>query len=124
MFRLKQGVAILIARFTMVLQADGTTWSLFDTEDLRGKLPNTTAGGGAGGGGVTTLLGLADTPVSYVGFKGRALTVAEGETAMEFATIKTGTLASPPTGLFVNEIWHDSTDSSNHPIVRIAKVTT
>ena len=79
-----QGTGFLIARFTLVLEADGTTWSLFDTEDLRGKIPNTTAGGGAGGTGVTTWTGLSDTPVSYVGEFGNSPKVNSAETALEF----------------------------------------
>lgn len=78
-----QGVGFLIARFTMVLEANGTTWSLFDTEDLRGKVPNTTAGGGGGGGG-TTFAGLSDTPSSYSNFVGKSPVVNEAETGLEF----------------------------------------
>lgn len=58
-----KGVGFLIARFTYVLNSG--SWSLYDTEDLRGKQPNNTAGGGAGGTGVTTYLGLTDTPSTY-----------------------------------------------------------
>jgi hypothetical protein len=119
-----QGVGFLIARFTFVLEADGITWSLFDTEDLRGFIPNTTAGGGGGGSGVTTFNGLTDTPSTYTGFKGSPARVNEAETALEFITRKSGTLASPPPGLFIGEEWEDTTDSSNHPIIRIAKVAT
>jgi hypothetical protein len=79
-----QGSSFLIARFTLVLQADGTTWSIFDTEDLRGKIPNTTAGGGAGGGGVTTYLGLSDTPSSYTNESGKSPIVNNAETGFEF----------------------------------------
>jgi hypothetical protein len=43
-----QGVGFLIARFTYKLEANGTDWTLYATEDLRGRLPNTTAGGGGG----------------------------------------------------------------------------
>lgn len=119
-----QGVGFLIARFTLVLQADGTTWSLFDTEDLRGRVPNSTAGGGGGGTGVTTILGLTDTPSTFTGFKGSPLLVNEAETGMEFVALKTGTLASPPSGLFSGESWEDTGDSTDHPIVRISKVAT
>jgi len=79
-----QGCGFLIARFTYVLEAGGTTWTLYDTEDLRGKSPNTTAGGGAGGTGVTTFLGLTDTPSSYAGEAGKIPNIASGETALEF----------------------------------------
>ncbi len=60
-----KGVGFLIARFTFEVTAGGV-WSLYDTEDLRGSIPNTTAGGGAGGTGVTTFLGLTDTPSAHL----------------------------------------------------------
>lgn len=77
-------VGFLIARFTFVLQADGITWSLYETEDLRGKIPNTTAGGGAGGAsGVISYLGLIDTKSSYAGDAGKFPKVSAGETSLE-----------------------------------------
>jgi hypothetical protein len=78
-----QGVGFLIARFTYT-QTGGGVWSLYDTEDLRGKIPNTTAGGGAGGTGVTTYLGLSDTPSAYTGASHNLVRVNSGETALEF----------------------------------------
>jgi hypothetical protein len=77
-----QGVGFLIARFTFV--NNGGVWSLYDTEDLRGRIPNTTAGGGGGGAGVTSFLGLTDTPSAYTSQAGRVPTVNSGETALEF----------------------------------------
>jgi len=77
-----QGVGFLIARFTFTYKND--VWVLYNTEDLRGKLPNTSAGGGAGGTGVTTFLALTDTPASYIGEALRILQVNAGETALEF----------------------------------------
>jgi hypothetical protein len=60
-----KSVGFLVARATYVIS--GGVWTLVETEDLRGKVPNTTAGGGAGGGqGATTYLGLTDTPSSFV----------------------------------------------------------
>ena len=118
-----QGVGFLIARFTVVLEADGTTWSLYDTEDLRGKIPNTTAGGGAGGTGVTTLTGLSDYPAAHVA-QGIPR-INSGGTGQDFATLlKSGTLASPPTGMYIGEIWQDTTSSATHPELRISTVTT
>ena len=123
-----QGTAFLIARFTVVLQADGTTWSLFDTEDLRGKIPNTTAGGGAGGTGVTILTALTDYPAAHVACQIPRVNVAA--TGQDFTSapaltgMKSGTLASPPTGMQLDELWEDTTASANHPEIRIAKVTT
>jgi hypothetical protein len=37
---------------------------------------------------------------------------------------KSGTLASPPSGLAIGERWADTTDSATHPIIRISTVTT
>lgn len=79
-----QGVGFLIARFTLVLQASGNDWSLYDYQDLRGKTPNTTAGGGGGGTGVTSFLQLSDTPAAYTGEGGKVAAVNVGETALEF----------------------------------------
>jgi hypothetical protein len=78
------GVGFLIARFTYTLDAGGTTWVLYDTEDLRGKVPNVTAGGGAGGVGVIDFTGLLDTPNAYTDQARRILQVNDGETAVEF----------------------------------------
>ena len=85
-----KGKAFLIARYTYI--NNGGTITLHDTEDLRGKIPNVTAGGGGGGSGVTTFLGLTDTPSAYTG---QALSLAQvnaGETALEFVTSITATL--------------------------------
>ncbi len=123
-----KGTGFLIARFTLILEADGTTWSLHDTEDLRGKIPNTTAGGGAGGTGVTTLNGLSDYPAAHVA--GQIPRVNAAGTGQDFTSpgglsgLKTGTLASPPANLLIDELWEDTTDSSDHPTIRQAKVTT
>lgn len=38
--------------------------------------------------------------------------------------LKSGTLIAPPPGLSVNEVWEDTTDSANQPILRISKITT
>lgn len=80
-----EGVGFLISRFTFTYKNDD--WVLFDTEDLRGKTPNTTAGGGAGGAGVTEFLTLTDTPSSYTGQGGQVASVGVGETALEFRTL-------------------------------------
>lgn len=52
------GKGFLIARFTFILQSNGTDWELYDTEDLRGRTPNT-SGGGAGTPGIGAALQLA-----------------------------------------------------------------
>lgn len=77
-----QGVGFLIARFTLTFKND--EWVLFDTEDLRGFIPNVSAGGGVGGVGVTEWTGLTDTPSSYIGQAFKKPRVNAGETAIEF----------------------------------------
>lgn len=78
-----QGVGFLIARFVFQLQPGGTSWTLYATEDLRGKIPNVTAGGGGGGGGgATTWLALTDTPSAFVA--SRMVQANSGATALEF----------------------------------------
>lgn len=80
------GTGFLIARFTLYLSAaGGGTWTLNDTQDLRGSVPNNTAGGGgAGGGGVTSFTGLTDTPSSYLGQALKRIRVNSAESALEF----------------------------------------
>lgn len=76
------GVGFLIARFTYTYK--NNVWSLEDTEDLRGRYPNTSAGGGSGGIGVTTFLSLTDTESSYLGNAGQYPKINVGETGLEF----------------------------------------
>ena len=81
------GVGFLIARFTV--KKDGATWTYNSGTgytDLRGFLPNTTAGVGIGASGVTDFLGLDDTPSSYVGQALKIPQVNAGETALEFVS--------------------------------------
>lgn len=83
-----RGTGFLIARFTFVNQSG--TWSLYDTDDLRGKFANTSAGGSVGGGGgsgVTTLLALTDTPSTYASNSLKMARVNNGETALEFVEL-------------------------------------
>jgi hypothetical protein len=82
-----KGKGFLIARFTYTLATNGLDWVLYDTEDLRGKIPNSTAGGGGGGAGVTDFTALLDTPSSYVGQALKHVTVNAGETALEFTDV-------------------------------------
>jgi hypothetical protein len=83
-----QGTGFLIGRYTLNYSpASGGTWSFnLDPgyQDLRGFIPNATAGSGAGSSGITTFLGLADTPVSYAGNAGRMASVNSGESALNF----------------------------------------
>jgi hypothetical protein len=80
-----RGVGFLIARFTFV--NSGGTWSLYETQDLRGFLPNTTAGAGAGSSGITTFLGLTDTPSSFLGQASNIARINAAENALEFTSI-------------------------------------
>lgn len=78
-----EGVGFLISRLTFTYKNDD--WVLFDTTDLRGTTPNTTAGGGIGGAGVTEFTTLTDTPNSYIGEGLKMVRVGGGETALEFS---------------------------------------
>lgn len=81
-----QGVGFLIARFIFQLDPTGNTWTLYSTEDLRGKVPNTAAGGGGGGGGgADTFLELTDTPSAYAGAPTYVVQVNAAATALEFS---------------------------------------
>lgn len=86
------GVGFLIARFTLQHSvAAGGTWTLTDTEDLRGLTPSTSAGGGTSGSGATTFLALTDTPLSYSGQANKVLAVNSAENAVELITLGAGT---------------------------------
>ena len=82
-------VGFLIARFTFQLESNGTDWTLYDTQDLRGFQPSNAAGGSSGGGGVSEFTALTDTPSSYIDQAGKVPTVNDGETALEFITLST-----------------------------------
>jgi len=89
-----RGTGFLIARFTFKI--NNTVWTLEDTEDLRGKSPNTSAGGISGGGSlITSFLGLLDTPTSFAGQGGTTVKVNSTEDALEFV---------PFTGLTIDDI--------------------
>jgi hypothetical protein len=105
-----QGTGFLIARFTFVLDAAGTAWTLHDTEDLRGKVPNTTAGGGAGGTGVTTWTGLTDTPSAFVG-EGIPR-VNAGGTALDFTTLLKSGATQVAAGAAAGEFWRTSSHAT------------
>lgn len=81
-----KGVGFLIARFTIKRVGDNFTYNDgVGYQDLRGFIPNSTAGSGAGSSGITTLLGLTDIDeATYTGFANQVLQVNAGETAMEF----------------------------------------
>jgi hypothetical protein len=86
-----KGVGFLIGRYTM--RKSGTTFTynpLVGYQDLRGFIPNSTAGSGAGSSGITTFTGLTDTPSTYVGQAGKVATVNSGETALEFTDTASG----------------------------------
>ncbi len=111
-----QGIGFLIARATFSLSAaGGGSWTLENLEDLRGKVPNSTAGGGSGGGsGVTTFLALTDVPSSYAGEAGKLAVINAGETALEFGTtITNGFIVDGSTDEVQTIIQAHSTQTSN-----------
>lgn len=83
-----KGKGFLIARFTFVLASNGLDWTLYNTEDLRGKIPNSTAGGGSGGGGgVSSFDALLDTPSSKLGSEKYHVRVDSTGTSLEYVAI-------------------------------------
>lgn len=78
-----KGTGFLIARFVMQYN-NGWIYGGASTgyQDLRGFIPNSTAGSGAGSSGITTFLGLTDTPISHVA--GQILQGKAGATAVEY----------------------------------------
>jgi len=80
-----KGVSVLTARFTMRKSNVSFTFNpLVGYQDLRGFIPNTTAGSGAGSSGITTFTGLLDTPSAYTSSTNRLLQENDGGTALEF----------------------------------------
>lgn len=105
------GVGFLIARFIFQLASNGTDWTLYATQDLRGFLPNNTAGSGAGSSGITSLTGLTDTPSTLI--PNGVLRVNGVGTALDFTSaIKLPGLKSGATqvgaGAAADEIWKTS----------------
>jgi hypothetical protein len=83
-----KGVGFLIGRFTVRPSGGSFTYNVSTGYlDLRGFVPNNTAGGGAGSSGVTEWLQLSDTPLSYVGNANKVPSVNAGETVLEFKTV-------------------------------------
>jgi hypothetical protein len=78
------GTGFLIARLVLSFSGGTSSLTVVANEDLRGKIPNTSAGGGSiGGAGVTTYLGLTDSPIIYTGDALKAVRINAGETALE-----------------------------------------
>ena len=77
-----EGKGFLIGRATISYKAG--LWTFLDYQDLRGFVPNTTAGSGSGGSGVSTFTALTDTPSSYTGEAGKVATVNSAESALIF----------------------------------------
>jgi hypothetical protein len=94
-----KGVGFLMGRFTIRRSGANFTYNLSTGYlDLRGFIPNNTAGTGGGGpSGITTLLALTDTPGSYIGFAKQALTVTDAETGTEFTPVVTTVNGGGPT---------------------------
>ncbi len=109
------GTGFLIARFIFQLDATGQVWTLYATDDLRGKIPNTIAGGGGGGGGVSTFLGLDDTPSAYTGDALKLVQVASGETVLEFT--------DTPTIPSFAEALHDHLDAAGGGVLSAAAIS-
>lgn len=82
-----KGTGILIARVSVRNQSGaGGTFTINQTDDLRGLLPQT-AGSAGGAGGATAFTELTDTPSTYSGEAGKIPNVNSGETGLEFDTI-------------------------------------
>ena len=98
-----KGVGFLVARFTIKKATNVWTYnSGVGYQDLRGFIPNTTAGSGAGSGGITEFTQLTDTPSAYTSQALKIVQVNAGETALEFTDRLAGeTGIQGVTGLYV-----------------------
>lgn len=110
------GVGFLIARFTMTYK--NNAWVLYSTEDLRGRVPNISAGGGGGGGvGATTYLALTDTDSAYAGSENLPVSVNSAGTALEFRDsiyVTTITEAVTSSGItLVNQVYMSVLENSS-----------
>jgi hypothetical protein len=115
-----EGNGFLIARFTYTYKND--EWTLEDTEDLRGKVPNSTAGGGGGGSGVTTYLALADTPTSF-GVVGQIPAINDTTDALEFVDpdhIIQRAIVDEVAGISKGEVVYITGASGGSPTVALA----
>jgi len=80
-----KGVGFLIAKYN--IKSFNGQWEIYSLEDLRGKVPNSSAGGGTvGGGGATDFTALDDTPSSYTGHAAKYLIVNGAETGVDFSS--------------------------------------
>jgi len=94
-----RGVGFLIGRFTIRKSGAVFTYNGGNSyQDLRGFMPNTTAGSGAGGSGITEWTGLTDTPSSLTGEKFKVPSIAVGETALELVNPGSVKLINAQTG--------------------------
>lgn len=126
------GSGFLIARFTYTLDAGWTTWVLYDTEDLRGSIPNTTAGWWAGWVWVTDFTGLNDTPSSYIWEGLKLAQINVWETALEFTdvpTISNENITEATDKNYVTDaeaviIWNTSWTNTWDQIISDATITT
>jgi hypothetical protein len=94
-----KGVGFLLGRFTIRRSGANFTYNLSAGYlDLRGFVPNNTAGSGGGGpSGITEFTSLTDTPNSYIGFSGQATTVTALEDGLEFTPVVTSINGQSPT---------------------------
>jgi len=108
-----KGVGFLIGAFTLRKSGATFTYNGGDAyQDLRGFVPNSTAGTGAGGSGITEFTTLTDTPSSYISEAKNVTVVNAGETALEFSSLLgLVDLTNPDTDRIY--FWDDSESKSN-----------
>ena len=104
-----KGVGILLARVVVRNQTgSGGTFTVEQTDDLRGLVPAVSAGGSGGGGGAENFTDLLDVPSSYTGESLKAVRVNSGETALEFYTPTSGggnTVQSITSAATITPVW-------------------
>lgn len=103
--KMYQGTGFLIARITLTLDAGGTVWTVYNVQDLRGYLPNNTAGSG-GGGGVAAWASLTDTPATI-----QAYGIPRGNStgsALDFTTLLPSGATQAAAGVSAGQFWRTS----------------
>jgi hypothetical protein len=117
-----KGTGMLLARITVRNQSGaGGTFTIEETEDLRGLVPSTAAGGGGtGGGGAENFTDLLDVPSSYSGASLHAVRVNTGETALEFYTPTAGGANTEQSVAYAASI---TPDLSSGNVVKVGALT-